>query len=180
VLARLALRSSDAPGGSSYSRRLRQPSRLLYVVSRSIPAGESRVILLLKAPGHLIDCGCHGSQSPPKLDNRTLKIPTSSSPLSPFPHRYQPCLSPILAAPVKMVLPFYDYLSLTHSNRNDPAAGHWERIEDLPRTFTYRPAYELVLQAPAATQAYYANLPNPQASYYWPVSCCASISSEPH
>jgi hypothetical protein len=79
-----------------------------------------------------------------------------------------------------MVLPYYDYLSLTHSTRNDPAAGHWERMEDWPKTLTYMPTYELVLQAPAATQAYYATLPNSQASYYWAVSIASSGSQRLH
>lgn len=79
-----------------------------------------------------------------------------------------------------MVLPYYDYLSLTHSTRNDPAAGHWERPEDWPKTFTYTTTYDVALQAPAATQTYYATLPNSQSTYYWGVSISDLVSSEPH
>jgi hypothetical protein len=74
-----------------------------------------------------------------------------------------------IAYPV-MVLPYYDYLSLTHNVRNDPGAGHMERVEDYPKTLTYIPAHDFRLQASAPTSTYYANLPNPQATYYWPVS----------
>ena len=77
-----------------------------------------------------------------------------------------------------MVLPYYDYLSLTHSTRNDPGAGHWERVEDWPKTHMYTPTYELVLQAPATSQAYYANLPNSQATYYWSVSAQAQTHAD--
>lgn len=70
-----------------------------------------------------------------------------------------------------MVLPYHDYLSFTHSDRNAPFAGHWEKVQDWPTTFTYNPTHALVLQSqPSALQPYYANLPNSQATYYWPVS----------
>jgi hypothetical protein len=80
-----------------------------------------------------------------------------------------------------MVLPYYDQLAVVPTTLNHPAAGHWERVEDWPKTFPLNPTYTLALQAPSATSAYYASLPNAQATYYWAVSILPDpVSPEAH
>lgn len=68
-----------------------------------------------------------------------------------------------------MTLPYHDYLALVPSTLNNPGAGHWEKIEDWPKTFQLNPTYNFAIQTPAASP-YYASLPNAQSTYYWPVS----------